>query len=191
DTGNHSDDGSTVIVLPFSYLLYDQTFTNVAVGSNGHLTFGTVNNTPNASCIPQATTTYAILPYRTDLCTGACGGDSGTNLGIFTSVSGSAPNRIFNIEWRAAYFNSGQTTNIPLNFEVRLYEGLTEFDVIYGTVNTLGFANDGPLSVGLQKDTNQYTLVGCDPSGGQAPPVSSGQLYHYTLPGCPSPTPSP
>ena len=119
-------------------------------------------------------------------------GDAGTNLGIFTSVSGSAPNRIFNIEWRAAYYNSGQTTNIPLNFEVRLYEGLTDFDVIYGTVSTLGAANDGPLSVGVQKNTGQYTLVGCDPTGGQAPPVSSGQLYHYALgSGCPSPTPTP
>ena len=152
----------------------------------------TVDDAFGASCIPQATTTYAIFPYRTDLCTGACGTDAGTNLGIFTSTSGTAPNRIFNIEWRTAYYNSGQTTNIPLNFEVRLYEGLTEFDVIYGTVNTLGTANDGPLSVGVQKDTGQFTLVGCDPTGGQAPPVSSGQLYHYTLgAGCPSPTPAP
>ena len=137
----------------------DRSFTNVAVGSNGHLTFQTVDDTFNASCMPQATTTYAIFPYRTDLCTGACGTDAGTNLGIFTSISGSAPNRIFNIEWRTAYYNSGQTTNIPLNFEVRLYEGQTAFDVIYGTVSTLGAANDGPLSVGVQKNTGQYVKV--------------------------------
>ena len=142
DTGNHTDDGSTTIALPFSYTLYDQTFTTVKVGSNGHLTFGVVNDNFNASCIPQATATYAIFPYRTDQCTGACGSDTGTNLGIFTSTSGSAPNRIFNVEYRTAYYNSGQTTDIPLNYEVRLYEGLTDFDVIYGTVTT--FANDGP-----------------------------------------------
>ena len=192
DTGNHADDASTIITLPFSYRLFDTSFPTVAVGSNGHLTFGTVNDTFNASCIPQATTTYAIFPFRTDLCTGACGSDAGTNLGIFTSTSGIAPNRVFNIEWRTAYYNSGQTTNIPLNFEVRLYEGQTAFDVIYGTVSTLGAANDGPLSVGVQKNTGQYTLVGCDSTGGTAPPVSSGQLYHYTLgAGCPSPTPTP
>ena len=151
DTGNHTDDDSTVITLPFSYTLYDHELHHVTVGSNGHLTFGTVNNAFSATCMPQATTTYAIFPYRTDQCTGACGSDTGTNLGIFTSTSGTAPNRIFNIECRTAYYNSGQTTNIPLNYEVRLYEGQTDFDVIYGTMSTLGAANDGPLSVGVQK----------------------------------------
>ena len=55
----------------------------------------------------------------------------------------------------------------------------------------MGAANDGPLSVGVQRtNTTQFTLVGCDPTGGQTPPVSTGQLYHYTLgAGCPSPTP--
>src|SRR5204863_3637817 len=193
DTGNHTDDNSTVIALPFSYTLYNTSFSNVAVGSNGHLTFGTVNDGFSASCIPQTTTTYAIFPFRTDLCTGACGSDTGTNLGIFTSTTGTAPNRIFNIEWRTAYYNSGQTTNIPLNFEVRLFEGQTAFDVIYGTVSTLGVTNDGPLSVGVQRtNTANFTLVGCDTTGGQFPPVSTGQLYHYTLgTACPSPTPTP
>src|ERR1051325_1156591 len=109
DTGNHDDDNSTAIVLPFAYNLYDQQFTTVRAGSNGHLTFGTFTDSFNASCLPQAITTYAIFPYRTDLCTGPCGSNTGTNLGIFTSVSGSAPNRIFNIEWRTAYYSTGQT----------------------------------------------------------------------------------
>ena len=40
-------------------------------------------------------------------------------LGIFTSTSGSAPNRIFNIEWRTAYYNSGGS-GVHFNYEVRL-----------------------------------------------------------------------
>ena len=192
DTGNHTDDASTVIALPFSYALYDQSFTSVAVGSNGHLTFGTVNDAFNPGCIPIATATYAIMPYETDLCTGACTGDTGTNLGIFTSISGTAPNRIFNVEYRTAYYNSGQTTGIPLNFEVRLYEGQTAFDVIYGTVPpTFTPPSARILSVGVQRtNTTQFTLEGCDATGGGSPPVSTGQLYHYTLgAACPSPTP--
>ena len=57
--------------------------------------------------------------------------------GIFTSVSGNAPNRIFNIEWRAQYFPGSGSAN----FELRLYEGQRRFDVIYGTLtngNTIG-----------------------------------------------------
>src|SRR5881396_2049329 len=43
DTGNHCDDCSTSIILPFSYTLYNASFSSVTVGSNGHLTFGAVN----------------------------------------------------------------------------------------------------------------------------------------------------
>ena len=42
-----------------------------------------------------------------------------SGFGIFTSVSGTAPNRIFNIEWRAQYFPGSGSAN----FELRLYEG--------------------------------------------------------------------
>ena len=135
--------------------------------------------------------TYAIGPYWTDQCTGACFNVSGAGLGIFTSVSGSAPNRIFNIEWRTAYYNSGGT-GVPLNYEVRLYERRAEFDVIYGTVNTFSPPQARNLSTGVQKAeaAGQFTLQGCDSTGGMAPPVSSGQLYHYTLTSTSCPAPS-
>ena len=42
-----------------------------------------------------------------------------------SSTSGSPPNRIFNVEWRAAYFATG----LPVNFEIRLYEGQPRFDL--------------------------------------------------------------
>jgi hypothetical protein len=180
DTGNHTDDGSTVIMLPFPYRLYDTDFSNVRVGSNGHLTFGAPNDNFNPGCIPVAGATYAIGPYWTDQCTTACGSATAANTGIFTSVSGAAPNRIFNIEWRTVYFNSGGN-GVPLNYEVRLYERKAEFDVIYGTVNTFTPPVARQLSVGLQKNAADFLLEGCDATGGTAPPVSSGQLYHYTL----------
>jgi hypothetical protein len=64
--GNHCDDCGTVITLPFPYTLYDQIFTTATAGSNGHLTFGTVNNTFGVTCIPFDAVTYAIGPYWVD-----------------------------------------------------------------------------------------------------------------------------
>ena len=52
DTGNHCDDCTTVISLPFSVTLYDQTFTSATVGSNGIFAFGTNNNAFAGSCLP-------------------------------------------------------------------------------------------------------------------------------------------
>ena len=49
-----------------------------------------------------------------------CSTFPGGTCGIFTSVSGTAPNRILNIEWRTVYNND---TSQPVNYELRLYEG--------------------------------------------------------------------
>ena len=86
------------------------------------------------SCLPWTGHDYSILPYWDDLMTDAqpgCAAFPGGTCGIYTSITGSAPDRIFNLEWRAVYFDSVMTT---ANFELRLYEGQNRFDVIYGSV---------------------------------------------------------
>ena len=123
DIGNHGDDTVTNIALPFSYTLYDQAFTSVNLSSNGNAQFTTTDTAFTNQLPAVGTHNYTIYPYWDDLYLVNSG------FGIFTSVSGTAPNRIFNIEWRAQYFpGSGNA-----GFELRLYEGQTRFDVIYGT----------------------------------------------------------
>jgi subtilisin family serine protease len=180
DTGNHCDDCDTVVTLPFSYTLYDQTFSSVAVGSNGHLTFGTNYIYYDTTCMPIAGVTYAIGPYWADQCTGPCDPSTCTGCGIFTSVSGTAPNRIFNIEYRTNYYG----TNIALDYEVRLFEGQNHFSVIYRSIVPKDSDNDSALAVGVQKNATQYTQAACDSTGGHNPPVSNGQIYDWTLPAC-------
>jgi len=145
------DDCTASVTLPFSYTLYDQTFTAVNVSTNGNLQFVS-NNTDYGQadvCFPLPQFNYAILPHWGDLTI------AGANEGIFTSVSGTAPNRIFNVEWRASLLN-----NVPgsLNFEVRLYEGLARFDVIYGTAPGGG----KKVTVGVQRaNGTTYTEFEC------------------------------
>src|SRR6266478_2967353 len=125
DIGNHCDDCVTTLALPFPFTLYDQTFTMVNLSSNGNAQFTTTDTAFTNGCLPWTTHNYTIFPYWDDLYTVNSG------FGIFTSVSGTAPNRILNIEWRAQYFPGSGSAN----FELRLYEGQTRFDVIYGTVS--------------------------------------------------------
>ncbi|HEY7002581.1 MAG TPA: S8 family serine peptidase, partial [Candidatus Udaeobacter sp.] len=110
DTGNHADDGDTLVSLPFNFQLYDQTFNEVNVSSNGRLDF-VIANEPGgflSACLPAPPNIgpfdYTIFPlwsdYRTDIVGEGCN-NFASGCGVFTSVSGSAPNRIFNIEWRA------------------------------------------------------------------------------------------
>ena len=62
---------------------------------------------------------YTIFAWS-DFHTGVVGegcSNFASGCGVFTSVSGTAPNRIFNIEWRAVYFADHTQT---ANFEIRL-----------------------------------------------------------------------
>ena len=152
DIGNHGDDMVTSISLPFGFTFYSQTFSNAALSSNGNLQFLSSTSAYINSCLPNVSFNYAILPLWDDLRT------DGSGSGIFTSISGSAPNRVFNIEWRATYF----TSHASANFEVRLYESPPRVDLIYGNLNGTGSTG----TVGIQKDTGSATTqFGCNAGG--------------------------
>ncbi|HJQ25829.1 MAG TPA: hypothetical protein VKA60_18060 [Blastocatellia bacterium] len=156
DSGNHCDDCTTPITLPFPYMLYDQTFTAARVSSNGNLQF-TGNHGDFGGCIPMSGYRYTIFAFHSDLYTG----DTGSGQGVFTSVSGTAPHRIFNIEWRTRFCCASGVPN--QNFEIRLYEGQQRFDIIYGQI-TSSF-----VSVGVQRDTNCFTQYECNSANTLSP----------------------
>jgi PKD repeat protein len=153
DVGNHDDDTTTTIALPFAYTFYGQTYNSVTLDSNGRLNFSGATSQYQNSCLPAgypATVDAFWDDLRTD-------GTVGTAQGIYTSTSGSAPNRIFNIEWRASYYSSSKIGN-PVNFEVRLYEGQLRLDFIYGTLNGSGSS----ATVGIENNSSAYVQYGCN-----------------------------
>ena len=117
DTGNHCDDCATAVAFPFPVSVYGQTFNSANVASNGSLDLiGTqAPFTHGCQVLPNTLWTMAILPYQDDLRTDnisftGCNGFPGATCGVFTSVTGTAPNRDFNIEWRAVHFADTTTS---------------------------------------------------------------------------------
>jgi hypothetical protein len=166
DIGNHGDDVITNIALPFPYQVYGHTFNSVNVSSNGNLQFLSANAQFENGCLPAASMNYIVAPHWDDLCTSEVAADCGdagmAGNGVFTSTAGSAPNRIFNIEWRATYFGNP----VPVNFEARLYEGQQRVDFVYGTVTDAGNGATIGLQKGIGPKADQY---GCNDGG-----ISSG-----------------
>ena len=192
DIGNHADDVDIQVTLPFPFTLYDQTFTSVLVSSNGRLDF-VVANEPGGymtSCLPAppfiGPYDFTIFPMwqdqRTDFGLTGCASFPGGNCGVFTSVSGTAPNRIFNIEWRTVYFADNTST---ANYEARLYENdpNLKFEVIIGTVQPGG--NHNYVS-GVQGPAGAFTEDFCD----AGPPPAGSRSYTCTGT-APTPTPTP
>jgi hypothetical protein len=216
DTGNHCDDCNTVVALPFTFTLYDQTFNSVNVSSNGRLDF-VVPNEPGGyvtNCLPAPPNIgpydFTIFPewedLRTDLGLSGCSNFPGGTCGVFTSITGSAPNRIFNIEWRAVYFaNNAATTN----FEARLYENGgpnndLRFDVVIGTVQAGGDhnyvsgvqGNSGAgfftqdfcaMPIPVQNVSRAYEIPPC----AATPTPTPGTPTPTPTPTTPTPTPTP
>jgi hypothetical protein len=181
DTGNHCDDCVTPIALPFPVTFYDQTFFSVGISSNGNLQFTSTSDSDffNECPLPSARVIDLIAPYWDDL----HDEDTANGQGVFTSVSGTAPNRIFNIEFRENFF--GVAGPPILDFEVCLHEDTPNFEIIYGALN--GNTGDS-ATVGAQRDTGSYfTQFECNTGG----LVDGLQLNFVYASGCASPTPTP
>lgn len=169
-------DCTAPMVLPFPVQFYNQTFTIARASSNGNLQFTSDNHLPFNSCLPNPTYDNIIYAYWDDLTTDC----TGNGCGIYTSVSGSAPNRIFNVEWRALR-NEPPVVNI--HFEIRLYENSNgRFDIIYGPLDNLGDS----ATVGVQYGTgSHFTQFSCDTAA-----LSQGLQLSFTLPPCQATTPT-
>ena len=186
DIGNNCDDCVTAITFPFPVSVYGQTFNSANVSSNGSLDLTGTQAPFTHACqvLPNTLWSRAILPYQDDLRTDAntgCSGFPGGNCGVFTSVTGTAPNRQFNIEWRAVHFAD---TTTSANFEVVLNESLTSFDVIYGATSDSGLDETSGVQAG---PGGPATTFSC----GTATLTSGLKVTYNCAAGGASPTPTP
>ena len=201
--GNNCDECDTFVPLPFSFQLYGTTYTGVNVSSNGRLDFVNANEPGGfiTACLPSPSSYFTGLPYDNTIfavwqdqltvaTSPGCASFPGGQCGIFTSVTGSAPNRIFNIEWRTVLRDDD---GAPQNFEVRLYENdpNQRFDMIIGTLTPPIIAERQWVS-GVQGEGNLgiYTedFCVCWPD---SPPQNQSRTYTLTPCATPTPTPTP
>ena len=83
--------------------IYGQAYTTAEASSNGNIQFNSAETAYTNECLPTtvAPMQATFFPYWDDLRT------DGPGEGVFTTTTGSAPNRVFYIEWRAEYFGAG------------------------------------------------------------------------------------
>ena len=179
DIGNHGDDVATDVALPFPVALFGTTFTTgtlLHASSNGSLEFGPATAPFGTSCpLPDANLPEAILAMQGDLRTD---NNTSTGEGIFTSITGSAPNRNFNIEWRAEEFSGGGL----VNFEVVLHENTNCFDVIYGATSDSGASHESGVQKSAAGPAAQFSCL--------AATLTNGLKVTYCPNNCPAPVPT-
>src|SRR5262245_46679882 len=169
DVDNHCDDCGNLLNFPFPVSVYGSSYTSGYVSSNGSLQLLTTNVGASTGCLefPINGLDRSLIPYQGDLRT------DGANDGIFTAVTGSAPNRQFVIEWRTTYFQSAGTAN----FEVLLPESSGTLSVIYGQTADNGSQETSGIQSG---DNGPFTQFSCGDST-----LVNGLRVNYVPTGCP------
>ncbi len=145
-----ADDGVAGITLPFAFSLYGVSSTDLAVGNNGELVFGTLEAF-SAAFNDTLPSTFAILgqgalvaPFWDDL--GQANGD------VYWEVVGTPPNRRAIIQWDRPHFlfDDGGHANVEA---ILGEDGSLSFQyasTVFGDPANPAWDNGGSATVGLQ-----------------------------------------
>jgi len=149
--------------MPFNY--YGTSYLTGTVSSNGFITMGSraTNATFNNVCLPSTALPNGIIAANWD----DLENTSDPASGVYTSVTGSSPNRIFTVEWRKVKHFTDATEPYTNTFEVQLQETTGNIYMVYQDVNptadgresTLGIENtSGTIAKQVQCSTSFTTL---------------------------------
>jgi subtilisin family serine protease len=169
-TFTDGEDGYTSVTLPFSFTYYGNNYSTLYLAVNGYGTFNSISgssmwantNIPNPGPTPAAGDpaypNNAIYPYWDDLAVAPRSYGA-----VYTAVTGSAPNRIYTVEWRGV-----GGAGAPITFEMQLAETTNtitfEYSSLaapygYGYSSTEGIENSNGTS-GIQLSFNQMGEIG-------------------------------
>ncbi|RRJ92566.1 hypothetical protein [Flavobacterium macacae] len=127
-----NDNITGAISIGFAFNFNGTDYTSCFVNSNGYITFGAASVYGNYNPISSGTSSGSISAFGRDL--------TNNSSPIVRGVEGSAPNRVFVVQWNNArrvsdpfwIFSGSAVTGDNLNFQIRLYETTNQIEVKYG-----------------------------------------------------------
>ncbi|TMR98534.1 S8 family serine peptidase [Nonomuraea basaltis] len=147
------DDEAVQVTLPFPIPFYGAGQAKAWIGTNGFLTFAAdrIVTASNGRLPTTTTPNNAVYPYWDDLTVDAQGG-------VYTAVTGTAPHRVFVVEWRNVNFYSDTSQRIS-------------FSALLGEDGSIGFRYK---DIESERDQGTSATVGIENAGG-----TDALLYSY------------
>ncbi|TPG36268.1 T9SS sorting signal type C domain-containing protein [Flavobacterium pectinovorum] len=170
---------STPITLPFNFTFGGSAYNQVKVSSNGWLTFGSTTNAAYSNTSANAGSSKPILfPLWDDL--------QNRTIPRYV-VSGSAPNRVFKLEWSQQKWDFNANNDV-ISFQVWLYETTNVIEYYYNRGGTA--VNNGSASIGIYDSNDTYLTLNNSSATPTAQPSTfttnistkpvNGQIYSFT-----------
>ncbi len=177
--GNDDTPTAAAVAIGFPFVYEGFTYTQYSVSPDGWILLGptaAVNQFTNA--MTSTTNAPKLSAYWDDLATGTDGN-------VMTLVTGTAPNRIFKVQW---FITSPRNTTGPANgtFQAWLYENGGRIEYRYGNLAASGSASGG-LTGATSINIHSLTFSSNTSSPSTANDVNaaapaSGRMYTYTPP---------
>ena len=167
-----SDDDYFDLNLPFAFTFYGLSYTTVSVNSNGGLAFGGGDYLSFSNTCGPSTSLDLAAVFWDDL--NPADFDS---VGIYHGVVGTAPNRIYLVEWWSID-NYADTGN--LSAEIKLFENDSAIEFHYWDVDlgSSSYSNGASATVGLAAGSFSQLQVSCN-----SPSLSSSYAVRFEPPG--------
>ncbi|MEO8068717.1 MAG: hypothetical protein ABI599_13565, partial [Flavobacteriales bacterium] len=205
DDEEHSD----AINLGFTFGYDGVAYTQVKVNSNGFISLETGDvpsgGTGTSSAYSNQNWTTVSTSMRPIICPlwdDLAGGTNNTASVASYATTGSAPNRVFTVEWRNWRWNYN-ANNAVISFQCKLYETTNVIEFIYRAdplaIVTTGSGYNSGASIGIISGSGSYYRL--SNSGGSPTAVlnsggvnniltkpATGQLYRFTPSGCSGPS---
>ncbi len=174
--------------IGFNFIYEGVTYTHFSASPDGWIQLKTTTAAATAqatNAISSATNAPKISPYWDDLATGTTGS-------VKTLVIGTAPNRIFVLQWFVTIPRN--TTGVPNSrFQAWLYETTGQIEFRYGTMGTAtGTVSSGLTGVTSSKfssitfSTNTTSVVTANDAQIPGSLPANGTLYSFAPPASPS-----
>ena len=168
----NGDDNIEQVTLPFTFDYYGDAITTITISTNGNLNLAGFSAFSNYSLPSSSAPAGVIAPFWDDLAVNTQGH-------IYYETRGSAPDRVFVVQWDRVSFLSYNTSE--LTFQVRLHEQDGTIEYFYGPL--LGGAagstrtSGTSATVGLQNNAKTEGVQCGYNEGGTVLPGSAHIFY--------------
>lgn len=135
------------IPLGFTFSYNGVNYTSVSINSNGFMAMGPVVSNNFLAISSSTGTNNIIAAMNRDL----IGKDTGQLMSLTT---GTAPNRVFTVQWKNYRRIPAATLNDELNFQIKLFENTNQINIIYGSIVAATSTTAQNIQVGLRGNSN-------------------------------------
>ena len=147
--GNSSNDNECFLAIPigFSFTYNSVVYNTVSIATNGFIAMGNNVASSNVAISASTGTNNIAAALNRDI--------KSRDIGTLMSLSsGSAPNRVFTVQWLHYRRVPTATVNDDFSFQIRLLENGNKIEFVYGPFTAITSATAAAIQVGLRGDSN-------------------------------------